>query len=252
MDRDPEERTPTTRFGDRAAAYAAGRPDYPAAAIDAVLERLGDRPRVADVGAGTGISSRLLAARGCAVDAVEPNAEMRGAAADVPGIVWHAATGEATGLDAASVNLVCCAQAFHWLDAAAAVAEFHRILVPGGRLALVWNVHDADDPATAAYRAVILAHETEPPTSPWATEIDVAGRIAPHFRGYGLLRVPHEQQLDETGLLRRAASSSYLPRSGPAAAALAGDLRALFGERAEQGRFRIRYRCEVHLAERAP
>src|SRR5580700_5131592 len=72
----------TTRFGSRASAYAAFRPSYPPEAIDAVLEGLGD-PRavtIADVGAGTGISSRLFAERGAALIAIEPNARMRATA----------------------------------------------------------------------------------------------------------------------------------------------------------------------------
>ena len=64
---------PTGRFADRAADYAIGRPSYPEAAIDALFEGLGDPREVlaADVGAGTGISSRLLAARGAQVLAIE-------------------------------------------------------------------------------------------------------------------------------------------------------------------------------------
>ena len=73
--------SPTTRFSGRAADYVRHRPGYPAAAIAAVLRGLGDPVRLvaADVGAGTGISSRLLAERGVRVLAIEPNAEMRAA-----------------------------------------------------------------------------------------------------------------------------------------------------------------------------
>src|SRR5439155_1443196 len=104
----------------------------------------------ADVGAGTGIASRQLAAHGVRVLAVEPNAEMRAAAIRHPGIEWRAGTAEATGLDSGIVGLVLCAQAFHWFRAQHALAEFSRILRPGGRLALMWNSRDRADPLTRA------------------------------------------------------------------------------------------------------
>src|SRR5690606_24337296 len=111
----------TTRFGERASAYAAARPSYPAKVIDAVLDGLGD-PRGlvgADVGAGTGVFSRLLARRGVRVIAVAPSAPMRDGgrrARDNAGlrIEWREGAGEATGLDARSMDLVTVAQAFHW------------------------------------------------------------------------------------------------------------------------------------------
>jgi len=156
MERPPDpplhELAPTTRFSDRAADYVRYRPDYPAAAIDRMLAGLRTPPEIvaADVGAGTGISARRLAERGARVWAVEPNAEMRAAAAPHPLVTWHDGTAEATGLDRASVDLVLCAQAFHWFRPPEAVAEFARILRPGGRLAIVWNRRDRSDPLTWA------------------------------------------------------------------------------------------------------
>jgi SAM-dependent methyltransferase len=109
---------PTGRFTNRAEDYAKHRPSYPDAAIDAVLMGLGAPPDLvaADVGAGTGISSRALAARGLRVVAIEPNAAMRAKAEPHPRVEWRDGTGERTGLPPASVDLVLCAQAFHWLD----------------------------------------------------------------------------------------------------------------------------------------
>src|SRR5205085_9077451 len=68
------------RFSDRAADYVKFRPTYPAAAADAILAGLEPAGKLvaADVGAGTGISARLLAERGVRVVAVEPGSAMRG------------------------------------------------------------------------------------------------------------------------------------------------------------------------------
>src|SRR5688572_26600177 len=81
-DRALYEMNPTGRFSDRAQAYSRHRPSYPAPAVDAMLAGLGEPARLsaADIGAGTGISSRLLAERGLTVHAVEPNQAMREAA----------------------------------------------------------------------------------------------------------------------------------------------------------------------------
>lgn len=96
----------------------------------------------ADVGAGTGIWSRQLAARGVRVVAVEPNDAMRGAGekqSEGRDITWRKGSAESTGLPDASCDMVCMASSFHWTDFDAAVREFHRILKPGGLFMALWN-----------------------------------------------------------------------------------------------------------------
>ena len=145
---------PIGRFNNRAEDYVKYRPAYPAGAILAILDGLGpsDRVTAADVGAGTGISARLLGDRGVHVIAIEPGEAMRSAAAPHPRVTWTAGTAEATGLRSASVDLVLSAQSFHWFRAAGAIVEFGRILKSGGRLAIMWNRRSRTDPFTAGYR----------------------------------------------------------------------------------------------------
>src|SRR5262245_64002535 len=159
------EMNPTGRFTDRAADYVKYRPGYPGAAIDAILAGLG-HPAVllaADVGAGTGISSRALAERGVRVTAIEPNAAMRGAAEPHPRVEWQDGTAEATGLPGGSMDLVVCAQAFHWVRQDEALREFARVLRQAGRLAILWNERDRSDPLMTAYREAIRAVGGEHP-----------------------------------------------------------------------------------------
>lgn len=243
---------PTKRFSERAADYARYRPDYASAAIDFVLEGLPDPSTLAaaDVGAGTGISARELAERGVTVSAVEPNPEMRAAAEPHPLVSWHGGTAEATGLAEQSVDLVLCAQAFHWFREREALAEFHRILRPHGRLAVMWNRRSREDPLTLGYIEAIHAVNGEHPAEkrPLHPEILEQGGL---FRLLRVGDIPHAQVLDRAGLVGRAMSASYVPKEGPAFDELVRLLDELFDRhRDTEGRVRLLYRTQVWLAEK--
>jgi len=223
----------TQRFGDRVDAYAAHRPGYPPEAIDAVLAGLGDPHAltIADLGAGTGISSRLLAERGAKVIAIEPNAKMRAAAGLEAGIEWRDGTGEATGLPAASVQVAAAFQAFHWFATPAGIAEMRRIATR--RAALVQYERDARDPFTSAYGDIVETYALDDTEDRRAR----AMRTFAAFPGASIARAdfPSTQRLNLEGLLGRAASSSYLPQTGNANKAMIADLRGLFALCAKDG-----------------
>ena len=140
-------------FGQDAELYDRARPSYPDALVDDVVALVGSSGRALDVGAGTGKASVLLAGRGLAGVALEPDAAM----ADVARLNlggnprW---TVEVAGLeewqpakDNGVFDLVCCAQAWHWLDPAVRAHKAHGLLRPGGWLALWWNRPDEDGSA---------------------------------------------------------------------------------------------------------
>jgi SAM-dependent methyltransferase len=222
----------TQRFGSRAGAYAAFRPSYPPAAIDAALAGLGD-PRaltIADVGAGTGISARLFAERGVRVIAIEPDERMRAKAEPHPGVEWRDGTAERTHLGDASVDAVVACQAFHWFATPAAMCEFRRV---ARRRAVLLQYERAEaDAFTAAYGDVVRAYATDDTESLRERALVTFAE----FPGAGVTRTAtySRQRLDREALLGRAASSSYLPSSGDAAAALRRDLEDLF-ERYQSG-----------------
>jgi SAM-dependent methyltransferase len=242
-------RVPDTvaRFNDRADDYVRYRPTYPPAAIDAILEGLSAARnlRVADIGAGTGISARLLADRGARVVAVEPGTVMRGAAAPHPNVTWVAGRAEATGLRTESVDLVVCAQAFHWFKSPEAVAEFARVLKPGARLAIMWNRRSKTDPMTVGYRQAILDVGGETAAERMGFDVSVVS-ASPLFRDEGRVAFPNEQPLDVEGLIGRARSASYVPKTGAAGARLLELLRDLHSRYADaNGLVRLIYETEV-------
>ncbi|WP_328670706.1 class I SAM-dependent methyltransferase [Streptomyces sp. NBC_00328] len=146
-------------FNAAAAAYAANRPSYPPALFDAV-EALAGRSlsgaKVADVGAGTGISTGLLHSRGADVLAVEPGPGMADEFRRVhPRIPIVRGSGDALPLAAASMDFLTYAQSWHWTEPSRSVPEALRVLRPGGALALWWNTEALDVPwiEAAARRA---------------------------------------------------------------------------------------------------
>ena len=149
-------------FNAAAAQYAENRPSYPPALLDAI-EDLAGHPltgaRVADIGAGTGIATTLLHARGAEVIAIEPGdgmaAQFRRTLPDVPIVRGN---GNALPLTDHCVDFVTYAQAWHWTDPAQSVPEALRVLRPGGALALWWNTGALDIPWIAEQTERIRAH----------------------------------------------------------------------------------------------
>jgi SAM-dependent methyltransferase len=246
------ELNPVGRFSDRADDYVRYRPTYPAEAIAAILDGLGPPQRLvaADIGAGTGISARLLGERGVRVLAVEPGEAMRRAAVPHPSVEWVEGSAEATGLPAEAVELVLCAQSFHWFRAGEALQEFARILKDQGRLAIAWNRRSKSDPLTAGYRQAIIDVGGEMAAERMDFDPDVVAHSglfsAPERRCF-----PNLQRLDVDGLIGRARSASYVPKTGPDSERLRRSLRALHEQYADAGGFvSLVYETEVYSSNR--
>ncbi|NYE19851.1 class I SAM-dependent methyltransferase [Microbacterium immunditiarum] len=137
-------------FGSAASVYESGRPEYPADAVEWLLEparREGHSLRVADVGAGTGKLTRAVVEAGAEVVAIDPDAAMLGVLREnVRRVPTFVGTAENLPLPDASVDAVVLGQAWHWVDPVPASAEVARVLRPRGVLGLIWNVRDDGEP----------------------------------------------------------------------------------------------------------
>ncbi|UJP12021.2 class I SAM-dependent methyltransferase [Microbacterium elymi] len=152
-------------FGAAADAYDTGRPEYPAEAVEWLLEPVradARRPRVADVGAGTGKLTRPLVEADAEVVAIDPDAEMlERLRQSVPGVPTFVGTGEALPLPDAGLDAVVFGQAWHWVDPTAASTEAGRVLRPGGVLGLIWNVRDESTAWVAEMSAIMHGSAAE-------------------------------------------------------------------------------------------
>jgi SAM-dependent methyltransferase len=250
---------PTERFTGRADHYARHRPRYPAALLEVLAAEavLAPLDVVADVGAGTGILAELLLRHGNAVVAVEPNASMRAGLVPLqrawPSLRVTGGSAEATQLPDACVDVVMAGQAFHWFDPVRSKREFARILRPGGRIALVWNVRDrTSTPFLRGYESMLDRHAAEyarlkpgPINLPALQEFFAPG-------GFEARSLPHHTSYDLPGLQGLLRSTSYAPQPGePAHDAMLVELGRLFAANANDGTVTMQYQTLLFFSAQA-
>src|ERR1700754_5063400 len=249
----------TDRFSDRVEDYVRYRPDYPQALVG-WLHSLGVTPEwtVADIGAGTGISSKLFLDSGHRVTAVEPNAAMRAAAVQWLGGEgrFHAVDGtaETTGLDDGSVDLVTVAQAFHWFDPEKVKCEFARVLTERGLAVIFWNTRRLKGtPFLEGYERLLHEYGIDyVSVAERYADDDAMARWFGH--GYrGMASFPHGQKLDYDALLGRTMSSSYAPKPGhPNHEPMLFALRSLFNATQDEGTVAYDYDTRVFAGHPTP
>jgi SAM-dependent methyltransferase len=235
-------------FASAAEVYERARPSYPADAVAWLVDRtrLGPGRVVADVGAGTGKLTRLLAGSGARVIAVEPIPEMR---ALIPDAEVVDGTAEELPLEDESVDVVTVAQAFHWFDHERALPELHRVLRPGGFLALVWNMRDLDDPLQRALDDLLAPVRQEVPLQQAGAWREPLAR-SQLFEQDEVASFAYEQRFTSDDLCDRVASTSFVAAmSAVERDALLARVRALTYRLDEP--FRFPYKTEVHVLLRS-
>lgn len=253
---------PLSYFSERGEDYEKYRPIHPASAIDTILSGLNPMQLIAaDIGAGTGIGARLLANRGVRVVAIEPNADMRISATPHERVEFLAGTAEQIPLEGASVDLVTSFQAFHWFDFTKSLQEFHRILKPNGRLALVWSLWDQTDAVSKEYSRLIfesskdLEHQAKSSmqAKTWLKKLRYQlfwqGLWLPGFVNFRRHEVRFNQQLDLIGLIGLARSQGFTPAGGTALDKLTSELKGFHRRFCnDQGQVQLTYCTRLYVA----
>ncbi|RQO30921.1 class I SAM-dependent methyltransferase [Taibaiella sp. KBW10] len=244
----------TNRFSNRVSDYKKYRPHYPKEIVLFLQAQYGLSPQktIADIGAGTGISSLLFLELDYTVIAVEPNAAMRAAAsADLKEYSKFSAldgTAEHTLLPDHSVDAVVAAQAFHWFDKVPVRKEFQRILKPDGYVVLIWNERLVRTEFEQAYDQLILKYAID--------YVQISHRnvdyesikdfFAPNSCTEQLFA--NQQLFDFEGLKGRLLSSSYMPKQeNPVYEEMINDLKKLFAHYQQDNKIRIGYETKVYV-----
>lgn len=243
----------TTRFSNRVEDYVKYRPGYPVEIVKFLHDtyNLTQDKLIADIGAGTGISTALFLNKGYRVIAVEPNLEMREKAIELldsfHGFIPKNGTAENTGIENNTISAIIAGQAFHWFDAEKSRTEFKRILKPDGIVALIWNERKTTSAFEQEYDELIIKHGND------YVKVDHRNIDTEHIEAFFNPEPVHleifanKQIFDFEGLKGRLLSSSYMPtRDDAGYQPMINDLQALFDKFQRDGVIVINYDTKVY------
>ncbi len=191
-------------FTDLAKAYIH-RTGYSLTVLSALASYIGawrTGVEVLDLGAGTGKLTANLAELGLQVRAIEPNEAMRAEGQKlVPQVNWATGSAEETGLPDNSVDWLLMGSSFHWTDLPLALAEFARVLKPGGFFTALWNPRAIEDNELHAriesriYAIVPDLKRVSSGSSAFTQNLDQKLTSTGHFGHLLFMEAPHQVQM---------------------------------------------------------
>lgn len=242
----------TTRFSDRVENYIKYRPSYPKEIISYFVNEGILKPGyvIADIGSGTGISAEIFLKENYEVIGVEPNKDMREAAEKLlsgyKNFKSVDGTAEETTLTSDSIDLIICAQAFHWFDVEKARKEFKRILKQGKYVSLIWNVRREDTDFLKDYESLLQKFGTDYKE---VKHNNITNDVIRKFFGSEMnIKVFYNVQLfDFEGLKGRLLSSSYAPNENdPQSSIMLKNLKEIFEKHQTNGKVAFEYDTAVY------
>ena len=252
----------TTRFTGRSKQYVKYRPSYPPQVLSHLRETIGwsQEKRIADVGAGTGIFTKLILEQGNEVVAIEPNDDMRSELMEqLQSYVTEQNTqhsnklsvrngsAEMTGLSDHSVDGIVCAQSFHWFDQKRARAEFIRVLKPQADVVLLWNQRDVQASQFVRDYESLFMQYGEQYNAVKHKQMNVDVLTSFFGRKPQLVSFYYEQPLEYEQLIGRIQSSSFsITEQDTRYEAFMNDIKAIFSRHEQAGIVKMIYRTDVY------
>lgn len=239
------------KFTGKADLYEQFRPGYPDELIDFLYEKARCE-RVADIGAGTGKLTRCLLKKPWSVTAVEPNADMRAILEKMNGVKVVGAPAENTGFEDNSVGLVTAAQAFHWFDEDKFGAECRRILIKGGKVAIIFNERDYKDCEISKKRDLICmkfcgAFHTGHIGKRTSEEGDLFLRNE-YFSNVEIFCCKNDMETDCAGFVGDTLSRSYaLKKDDKDYGSFVEELKQAFSKYSYNGKVTVKYKTKCYL-----
>lgn len=244
------------RFTNRVENYVKYRPNYPPEVLQLFKNEMNLQTSsvVADIGSGTGISTKIFLENGNPVFGIEPNEAMRKAAEKFlrgfPNFKSIDGTSENTMLESDSVDFVVSAQAFHWFRPQPTQTEFKRILKEKGFVVLIWNERRLDaSEFLREYEKFLLNYATDYEKA--RHENVSVEKFADFFQvGFQKASFSNSQTFDFEGLKGRMQSSSYMPsEESPNFAETIKTLQTLFTRHAENGKIQLLYDTNIYYGQ---
>ena len=235
---------PKSRFNNCGETYDKYRPSYPKEIIDFLNEAIGlnEDSIIADIGSGTGISTKIFLENGNTVYAVEPNKDMRQVAEksfeSCSNFYSINGESETTNLQSESIDIIVVAQSFHWFDPVPTKDEFLRILKPNGSVVLLYNRRNNSNEFMDKYLELIGKYGEQYSSE---SRDDISNNFFESKTVHE--KILHNPQIvDFDGLKGNLVSYSYIPKEdNPRFISMIEELKTLFDKYNKNGEVILEY-----------